>query len=66
MKKQPLLPKHTKTLFETEGRKATTFCMTAGRKPCNTLPETGRCVCINDGTNICIAQRKRPHDLSEG
>lgn len=59
MKEQPLLPKHTKTLFETEGRKATSYKSITGPSPVF-------CLRKNDNANILKTRLNGPHDLSEG
>ncbi|SEJ50362.1 hypothetical protein SAMN05216327_111209 [Dyadobacter sp. SG02] len=59
MKKQPPLPKHTKTLFETEGRKATSCYSNTGLRPVF-------CIRKIEMTNIRKAEPNGPHDLSEG
>ncbi len=59
MKKQPLLPKHTKTLFETEGRKATSCTSITDHQPVF-------CICKTDPANIRKERPNSPHDLSEG
>ncbi|OJV19210.1 MAG: hypothetical protein BGO21_21175 [Dyadobacter sp. 50-39] len=59
MNGQPLLPKHTKTLFETEGRKAMSYKSKQVITPVFAYAK-------NLITNFRKTERNGSHDLSEG